>query len=251
MCGYALFLVTWLLRNCSAVLNFCRKRDQEESRKAQTERFAFENVEYNNTGDMTANGGVPVANGETRVANKGIGSIQNGNVPYSSPLDRAKGAEWKHGAIFNNVSSLPQQEPQETIHVYDHHENRPVEWPPKPPTGVRLSFRKHKNTDQDPPYEELPTAQRSGESTTDADFEDYNANNNAIDESALTISSGKSTGQDIAAAGQPPPPPPLPTSTRPRPRVNFSFPALDPRNSVSLKSGLNDEEMTNITQSTT
>ena len=90
-----------------------------------------------------ANGTAPVANGTSMVVNNGISSSKNGHVPYSSSLDGAMGGK-KHGEIFNTASG-GKDKYDEKVHIYNHHENRPVSWPPKPPPGVRLSFRESKS----------------------------------------------------------------------------------------------------------
>ena len=207
-----------------------RKKDQKESKKEQTQRFAFENVTYDTRDEVMPNGGTEIPNGRTLVANKGISASQNGSIPYSSPLGGAVGGNRKHGAIFNNAHSV--QEGDEKIHIYDHHQNRPVQWPPEPPSGVRLSFRESKTRkgEEDPPYEDLPAGNNYETLPPINIAKEQNINN--------------SNNMATIVAIDPPPPPNMGS----RATLQDSLTTPMSRVSVSLNSGL-DDELTNITQS--
>ena len=176
------------------------------------------------------------------VVNKGISSSQNGQIPYSAPLDGARGGDRKHGAIFNNASSV--QENGDKVHIYDHHENRPIAWPPKPPPGGRLSFRESKTRkdQEEAPYEELPDGNYETLPTEDTDRNQNtnNSNSNVVEPEKGTVNTFEAP---VAVDSSAPP------SINNRPSLNPSLPTLNPRLSVSLHSGI-DGEMTNITHST-
>ena len=171
------------------------------------------------------------------VVNKGISSSQNGQILYSAPLDGARGGDRKHGAIFNNASSV--QESGDKVHIYDHHENRPIAWPPKPPPGGRLSFRESKtrNDQEEAPYEELPDKNYETLPSQDPD-RDYNTNNSNSNVAEPETGLVNTFEAPVTA----------PPSINNRPSLNASLPTLNPRLSVSLHNGI-DIEMTNITHS--
>ena len=175
------------------------------------------------------------------VVNKGISSSQNGQIPYSVPLDGARGGDRKAGAIFNDAS--PVQENGDKVHIYDHHENRPIAWPPKPPPGGRLSFRESKTRkdQEEVPYEELPDGnyETLPSEDTDRDYNTNNSNSNVAEPGKGTFN----TSEAPITVERPPPP-----SINNRPSLNASLPTLNPRLSVSLHSAI-DSEMTNITHS--
>ena len=176
------------------------------------------------------------------VVNKGISSSQNGHIPYSAPLDGARGGDRKHGAIFNKASSV--HENGDKVHIYDHHENRPIAWPPKPPPGGRLSFRESKTAkdQEETPYEELPDGNYETLPSEDTDRDDNTNNSNSN-----VVKSEKGTVNNFEAPATVESPPP--SSINDRQSLTVSLPTINPRLSVSLHSGI-DGEMTNITHST-
>ena len=174
------------------------------------------------------------------VVNKGISSSQNSHIPYSAPLDGARGGDRKHGAIFNKASSV--HENGDKVHIYDHHENRPIAWPPKPPPGGRLSFRESKTAkdQEETPYEELPDGNYETLPSEDTDGDDNTNNSNSND---VVPKRGTLTNFEAPVTDERPPSPSIN-----RQSLNASLPTINPRLSVSLHSGI-DGEMTNITHS--